>query len=134
MNSPFPQLLLRWALLAIGVMLATKLIPGIAYDTGTTLLVVVLLLSFFNVILKPLLVLFTLPFIVLTMGLGMIVINALLFLFVGKLVDGFQVAGFWSALGGALIVSVTNFVFTRALATPRPPPRRPRQPPDVIDV
>ena len=127
MNSPFLQLLLRWLVLAIGVMLATKLIPGIAYDTGTTLLVVVLLLSFFNVILKPLLVLFTLPFIVLTMGLGMIVINALLFLFVGKLVDGFQVAGFWSALGGALIVSVTNFAFTRALATPRPPPRRPHQ-------
>jgi putative membrane protein len=104
--------------LAIGVMLATKIIPGIAYDTGTTLLVVVLLLSFFNVILKPLLVLFTLPFIILTMGLGMIVINALLFLFVGKLVDGFQVSGFWAALGGALIVSVTNLIFTRMLAPP----------------
>jgi putative membrane protein len=135
MNSPFLQLLLRWAVLAIGVMLATKIIPGIGYDDGTTLLVVVLLLSFFNVILKPLLVLFTLPFIVLTLGLGIIVINALLFLLVGKLVDGFMVSGFWAALGGALIVSVTNMVFTRLISpapSVRPPARR--KPDDVIDV
>jgi putative membrane protein len=96
--------------LALGVMLATKIIPGIAYDTPRTLLVVVLLLSFFNAILKPLLVLFTLPFILLTLGLGVLLINALLFLFVGKLVEGFQVKGFWSALGGALIVSLTNLI------------------------
>lgn len=135
MKSPLLILIIRWLVLAIGVMLATKIIPGIAYDTGTTLLVVVLLLSFFNVILKPLLVLFTLPFIILTMGLGMIVINALLFLFVGKLVDGFQVSGFWAALGGALIVSVTNLIFTRMLAPPRtgrPPVKK--KPDDVIDV
>lgn len=135
MNSPFLQLLLRWAVLAIGVMLATKIIPGIGYDDGTTLLVVVLLLSFFNVILKPLLVLFTLPFIVLTMGLGIIVINALLFLLVGKLVDGFMVSGFWAALGGALIVSVTNMVFTRLISpAPGVRPQVRRKPDDVIDV
>ena len=108
MNSPFLQLIIRWIVLAIGVMLATKVIPGIEYNTGSTLFVVVLLLSFFNVILKPLLVLFTLPFIILTMGLGMLVINALLFMFVGRLVDGFVVTSFWSALGGAVIVSLTN--------------------------
>ncbi len=136
MNSPILQLLLRWAVLAIGVMLSTKVIPGIGYDDGTTLLIVVLLLSFLNVILKPLLVLFTLPFIVLTMGLGMIVINALLFMLVGKLVTGFEVAGFWSALGGALIVSVTNFVFTRLLSGPSPRSRgqAPRKRDDVIDI
>jgi putative membrane protein len=134
MNSPFLLLLLRWGVLAIGVMLATKIIPGIGYDDGTTLLVVVLLLSFFNVILKPVLVLFTLPFIVLTLGLGMIVINALLFLLVGKLVDGFMVSGFWAALGGALIVSVTNMVFIR-LVSPKPARPTPRhKPDDVIDV
>lgn len=135
MNSPFLLLLLRWAVLAIGVMLATKIIPGIGYDDGTTLLVVVLLLSFFNVILKPVLVLFTLPFIVLTLGLGMIVINALLFLLVGKLVDGFTVSGFWAALGGALIVSVTNMVFTRLISPASAArPRVPRKTDDVIDV
>lgn len=135
MNSPLTSLLIRWLVLAVGVAIATKLIPGITCTDGLTLFVVVLLLSFLNVILKPLLVLFTLPFIVLTMGLGMIVINALLFLLVGKVVDGFQVAGFWSAVGGALIVSVTNLVFTRLLApTPGARPAKPRKRDDVIDI
>lgn len=123
MNAALKQLLVRWLVLALGVMVATKLVPGIACDDGLTLLVVVALLSFFNAILKPLLVLFTLPFIIVTMGLGVIVINALLFLFVGKLVDGFLVAGFWSAVGGSLVVSVTNLLvsaFVRG-ANPEPP-------------
>lgn len=130
------QLLVRWAVLAIGVVLATKLVPGIKCDDGATLIAVVLLLSFFNAILKPLLVLFTLPFILLTMGLGVVVINALLFLFVGKLVDGFHVAGFWPAVGGALIVSVTNIVlsaFVRSQAKPAEAPVK-KKPDDVIDI
>lgn len=110
--SSLTQLLLRWAVLALGVVLATRLVTGIQCDDGVTLVVVVLLLSFLNAILKPVLVLFTLPFIVLTMGLGVIVINALLFLLVGRLVDGFHVAGFWPAVGGALIVSITNLLLS----------------------
>lgn len=139
MNQPFVNLLVRWLVLALGVMLSTKIVPGISYDTGTTLLVVVLLLSLFNAVLKPLLLLFTLPFIVLTMGLGIWMINAVLFYFVGRLVDGFQVAGFGSALLGALIVSVTNLVLNRLLTPPRPPggPGRsgaPAKREDVIDI
>jgi putative membrane protein len=142
MRSPLLQLIVRWAVLALGVMLATKLVPGIRCDDGPTLIVVVLLLSFFNAILKPLLVLFTLPFILLTMGLGMIVINALLFLFVSRLVEGFYVAGFGSAILGALIVSVTNLILNRLFrdggGPPRSPPRGPlggrRKQDDVIDI
>lgn len=121
MNSAFLQLLLRWAILALGVTLATKLGIGISCDSGTTLLVVVVLLSFFNVILKPLMVLFTLPFILLTLGLGMVVINALLFLLVGRLVDGFHVDSFWSAVGGAVVVGVTNLVLSAFTRKPRGP-------------
>jgi putative membrane protein len=130
------QLLLRWAVLAIGVVLATKLVPGIKCDDGAALIAVVLLLSFFNAILKPLLVLFTLPFILLTMGLGVVVINALLFLFVGKLVGGFHVAGFWPAVGGALIVSVTNIVLSGFVRTQTKPAEAPakKKPDDVIDI
>ena len=105
MSHPWVQLLVRWSILALGVTLASHLVPGIRYDSPTTLLVVVLLLSLFNAVLRPVLVLFTLPFIVLTMGLGMLVINALLFLFVGRLVEGFEVGSFWSALGGSVIGS-----------------------------
>jgi putative membrane protein len=131
MKSPFAQMLLRWIVLALGVMLATKIIPGISCEDGTTLIAVVLLLSFFNLILKPLLVLFTLPFIILTMGLGIVVINALLFMLVGKLVAGFHVETFWSAVGASLVVSVTNWLvswFVRSNEKPRA--RRD----DVIDV
>jgi len=92
-------------------------------------------LSFFNAVLKPLLLLFTLPFIVLSLGIGIWIINAILFYFVGRLVDGFYVAGFGSALLGALIVSLTNLLMNRLLARPRrhgPPPAARRD--DVIDI
>jgi len=139
MASPFLQLLTRWLVLALGVTLATWLIPGIHCDSGAALIAVVILLSLFNVILKPLLVLFTLPFILVTMGLGMIVINALLFLFVGRLVEGFHVAGFGSAVGGALVVSLTNVVVSVLRRQPPPPPAsgpggRNEKPDDVIDI
>lgn len=153
MNPRLVQLLVQWLVMALGVTLATKLVDGISCDSTATLIVVVLLLNFFNAILKPVLVLFTLPFIVLTLGLGLVVINALLFMFVGRLVDGFHVAGFWPAVWGALVVSVTNLIlsgFTRRAAVPRkeappegappegaPPVRAPRvkkKPDDVIDI
>jgi putative membrane protein len=138
MNSPFLQLLVRWLVMALGVTLATKLVNGIRCDSTETLIVVVLLLSFCNAILKPLLVLFTLPFIIFTLGLGVVVINALLFLFVGRLVDGFHVAGFWPAVWGALVVSITNLLlsgFTRPPTQPRPTaPAAKKKPDDVIDI
>ena len=70
MNNAFVNLLLRCLVLALGVTLSTKIVPGISCDSGTTLLVVVLVLTFFNAVLKPLLLLFTLPFILLTLGVG----------------------------------------------------------------
>lgn len=138
MKSPFLKLVLHWLVLALGVMLATKIVPGIKCEDGGTLVAVVLVLSFSNAILRPLLVLFTLPFILMTLGLGVLVINALLFLLVGRVVDGFHVSGFWSAFGGALVVSITNLVlstFTRD-AKKKARPRRPRKQKgeDVIDV
>jgi putative membrane protein len=138
MNSALSQLFMRWAILALGVTLATKLGIGIDCRDGSTLVAVVLLLSFFNAILKPLMVLFTLPFILLTLGLGMVVINALLFLLVARLVDGFHVASFWSAVGGAVVVSVTNMVLSILTRGPRGPGGgsggRKEKPADVIDV
>lgn len=137
MNHPFVNLLLRWLVLALGVLLAERLLPGIRCDSGLTLVVVVLLLSLLNVVLKPLLLLFTLPFIILSMGLGIWLINAVLFYLVGRLVDGFHVAGFGSALLGALIVSVTNLVINRLFASPPKPPGPPAgggKRDDVIDI
>ena len=135
MHNSLVNLLVRGLVLAVGVVLSTKLVPGISYDDNLALAEVVLLLSVFNTVLKPLLVLFTLPFIFLSLGLGLWLINALLLYFVGRLVDGFHVAGFGAALWGALIVSVTNLVLSRLLA-PRPtaPPPPPTKRDDVIDI
>lgn len=137
MNNAFVNLLLRWLILALGVLLSTRLVPGISCDSGQTLAVVVLLLSFFNVVLKPLLLLFTLPFIILSLGLGIWLINAFLFYFVGRLVNGFHVAGFGSALLGALIVSVTNMILSRLMTKPPKPPAGPKgggKRDNVIDI
>lgn len=136
------QLLIRWSVLALGVTMATKLVPGIACDDPMTLFIVVVLLSFLNAVLKPLLVLFTLPFIVVTMGLGIVLINAFLFLMVSWLIDGFQVTSFGSALIGAVIVSVTNMLLSNFLRPPSQGGNQRRGPgkgtkrrgDDVIDV
>jgi putative membrane protein len=137
MNSPFGRLLMRWLVLALGVAIAAQIVPGIHYSDAGALFLAVVLLSFFNAILRPILILFTLPFILVTMGLGIVVINAFLFLFVGHIVDGFVVAGFWPAVGGSLVLSITNVVMS-AFTRPQGP-RPPRAPPpgaggDVIDI
>ncbi len=139
---PLISLLFRWAVLALGVVLSAEIVPGIDYDTNRTLIAVVVLLSLLNTLIKPLLVLFTLPFIMMTMGFGVVLINALLFLFVGRIINGFHVASFWAALGGAIIVSLTHLI--AAMFSQGRGPRPPRGPnggrargkadSDVIDV
>lgn len=115
------SLLVRWSVLALGVTLATKLVAGIECNEPSTLIIVVVLLSFLNAVIKPLLMLFALPFIVFTMGLGIVLINATLFWLVGELVNGFSVASFKSALLGAIIVSVTNLVLNSVLGPAKKP-------------
>lgn len=136
MTHPLLSLILRWLILALGVTLAAQIVPGISYDHVRTLVVVVLLLSFLNAVLKPLLVLFTLPFILITLGLGVLLINACLFMLVGRVVQGFVVTSFWSALGAAVIVSLTNLILSRFVMAGGSGgrPRRPKGDRDVIDV
>ena len=104
------QFIKRWLLITVGVLIASETSAGIHYDSGASLAVAVLLLSLINVFLRPLLLLFSLPFIVLTLGLGVWVINAVLFLLVGGLVHGFTVVSFGDALWGAFVVSCTGLI------------------------
>ncbi|HEY5079961.1 MAG TPA: phage holin family protein [Opitutaceae bacterium] len=138
MKSPFGQLLVRWMILALGVVIAAHVVPGIHYTDPVALFLAVVLLSFFNAILRPILILFTFPFILVTMGLGIVVINAFLFLIVGRIVDGFVVMGFWPALWGSLVLSITNLFmsgFMRArVVLPPKPPKGPPGGGDVIDI
>jgi putative membrane protein len=139
-NHSLLNLLLRWVVLAVGVVLAAHVVPGISYANDRTLILVVLLLSFCNAVLRPILLLFTLPFIIVSLGFGVLLVNALLFYFVGKILSpDFLVTSFWSALGGSLIVSVTNLAMNAVLRTSRQAVPPARQPPpakhdDVIDI
>ena len=101
--------LLRWAISALGLWLADRLLAGIAFDSTSTLLVAALLLGVVNAIVRPIAVLLTFPFTLVTLGLFLLVINAAMLGLVAALLDGFDVAGFWSALGGWLIVSITSW-------------------------
>jgi putative membrane protein len=99
-----------WLLVALGVLIASHMFTGIRYTDTSALVVAVLLLSLCNVFLKPLLMIFALPFIILTFGIGIWMINALLFMLVGNLVVGFSVDSFGDALAGAFVVSFTGLV------------------------
>jgi putative membrane protein len=139
MKSPFAQLLVRWMVLAIGVVIATHVVSGIHCADLGSLVLAVLLLSFFNAVLRPVLLLFTLPFIIVTMGLGIVVINAFLFLFVGRIVQGFTVDGFWPAVWGSLVLSVTSFILNAFMRSssrhpPGPPPAAGSTGGDIIDI
>lgn len=102
----------RFLLILAGVFVASGISgSAIQYDGLGSLILVSLLVSVFNILLKPVLVLFTLPFVILTFGLGILFINALIFYFVGSIVDGFQVASFWAALWGAFVVSLVSIFF-----------------------
>lgn len=103
-------ILKRWVVIAIGVGLSAHLVDGITYDDGWALFWAIVLLSIFNLVLKPILILFTLPFIILSLGVGIWFINALLFVLVGKLIEGFHVESYKAALWGALIVSVVSLL------------------------
>ncbi|MDQ8195183.1 phage holin family protein [Coraliomargarita sp. SDUM461004] len=102
------RLFKSWLLIALGVLIASHIFAGIHYTDTSSLIVAVFLLSLCNIFLKPLLMVFALPFIILSFGLGIWLINALLFLLVGNLVEGFAVDSFGYALAGALVVSLTG--------------------------
>ena len=102
--------LMRVAIVALGLWLATYLLPGLFFEGPGTLLAAALLLGVVNAIVRPIAVLLTLPLTLLTLGLFLPVINAAMLGLVALLLSGFQISGFWTAVGGALIVSLTSWV------------------------
>ena len=102
--------LLRTAVTALGLALAAALIPGIGYDETLTLLVAALFLGFVNAVVRPLVVILTLPITVLTLGLFLWIINGLMLGLVAWLLPGFQVGGLLPAMLGSVIVGLTSWV------------------------
>lgn len=104
--------LIRWGITTIAVMAAALIIPGIRYESTGVLLGASLLLGLVNAFVRPVLLLLSLPFILVTMGLFIFVVNALLMLLVSSVVPGFVVDGFWSAFFGAIIVGFVSLVLS----------------------
>lgn len=100
----------RLLIVVLAIMLVAYYVPGVSVDGFYTALIVALALGVINVTIKPLFVLLTLPLSLLTLGLFVFVINALMFWFVSSIIDGFEVSGFLAAFIGALIVSAVSFV------------------------
>jgi putative membrane protein len=103
--------IIRFLLNGLAVVLAAYLLPGVFVEHYGHALLVAAVLAIVNVVVKPVLILFTIPITFLTLGLFLLVINALMILLVDYFVPGFQVDGFWWALGFSLILSLFNSLF-----------------------
>ncbi|MDP1789508.1 MAG: phage holin family protein [Methylibium sp.] len=109
------KILVRWLLLAAALLLVAHLYPGVVVQSFGAAMIAALVLGLFNAVLRPLLVLLTLPVTLLTLGLFLFVINALMFYFAASVLDGFSVRGFGAALVGSLIYSVSGLVIDAAM-------------------
>lgn len=101
---------LRAVIASFGLWIATEWIDGFAIDSASTLLLAALLLGIVNAVLRPLMILLTLPFTVLTLGFFILVVNAAMLALVSSMLPGFDITSFRSAFFGALVVSMTGWV------------------------
>lgn len=103
---------IKWFVNVVALLIVVKIIPGIKVDRWQTAIFSALMLGLVNAILRPLVILFTLPLNILSLGLFTLVINGFMFYLVSKLVPGFTVNGFWNAFWGALFFSIISFLLS----------------------
>ncbi len=107
--------ILRIIVYTLALLLAAHVVPGIRLDGLASALVAGLLLGLVNAIVRPILVILTLPVTLLTLGLFIFVINGLLFWFVGDILSGFHVGGFWAGVFGSIVFSVISWLLSAVL-------------------
>jgi putative membrane protein len=105
-----PGILLRWAVTTIAVLIVPQLVSGVTVKGVPTALVAGALLGILNALVRPILIILTLPLTLVTLGLFILVINALLFQFAGAIVPGLVVDTFWAALWASIIVSIVSWI------------------------
>ena len=108
-------LLLVWILNAVALLVVAYILPGIVVASFWSAMWAALVLGLINILVKPLFVLLTLPITIVTVGLFLFVINALMFWLAGSILKGFQVKGFWWAVLGALLYSLISGFLTNLL-------------------
>jgi putative membrane protein len=104
--------LIRWLVTTIAVFAAEKIIPGIHCQSAGALLGASLLLGIINAFVRPILLLLSIPFIILTMGLFILVVNALMLMLVAQIIPSFGVDGFWSAFFGSIVISFVSWILS----------------------
>jgi len=101
---------IHWGIIALSLWVASHVFSGIRFASTGTLIVSALLLGFANAVLRPVLIVLTLPLTFLTLGFFLLVINALMLLLVARLVDGFKIAGFWTAFFASLFIALMSML------------------------
>jgi putative membrane protein len=119
------RFILHWLVTAIALGAAAHVVPGITVSSWTVLVVAALVLGFVNAVVRPLLVVLTLPLTILTLGLFYLVVNGAAFGIAAALVPGFEVRSLGSAVGGALVVGVVSAALTWLMRKAHEPPPRP---------
>jgi len=104
------SIIFAWIIITIAILLAAYLIPGIKVDSLGSAIIGAAILGLLNVLIKPILIILTFPITLLTLGLFIFVINALLFWLAGSIIHGFSVRSFGSALLGSLVVTIITFI------------------------
>ena len=105
-----PGLLIRWLTITVAVLVLPKLFSGVRVDDVGSALLAAAILGILNALVRPLLILLTLPLTLVTLGFFVLVINALLFMFVGSIVPGFHVDSFWWAFFASIVVSLISWI------------------------
>lgn len=107
------SLLVKWLLMTISVGIAAYLIPGISVSGFFSALLVALFLGIVNTLIRPFLIVITLPINILTIGLFTFVINAVLVMLTSKVVHGFEVRGFWWAMLFSIVLSIIHYILNK---------------------
>ena len=103
------KFLVHWLVIALALWVTAAILPGVGFATTTALAVAAIVLGLVNALVRPVLTLLTLPITILTLGLFYLLVNGFVFFLASKIVPGFEVAGFWWAVLGALIVGVISW-------------------------
>ena len=111
------QFIIQLLLSALAVILAAYILPGIHVKSFLNAIIFALILSLLNIFVEPIMVLLTFPITIITMGLFLFVINALIVMLAGAIVPGFKVDGFWWALLFSIILSIVTYILERITLT-----------------
>jgi len=109
--------LIRAAIAALGLWVASEIFDGLKFESASKLIVAAVLLGIVNAFVRPLAFILTLPLTVLTLGLFLLVLNAGMVALVAWIVPGFEISGFWTAVGAALIVSLVSWAASSVIGS-----------------